>query len=267
MPIEIIPPSIKTKALAILLKYNSIQRNGATDDGTLSPLQDNLVVGNDKAQTFAQSKTPLFTPFDKYDPELSDAARAAAQISDEGAVYRQLGDNGLAPTFFSIVLGLAPELTSSKWVVGTRSLYAVASPADTDTTFQISGTLPHSTKHESAGYPTAPGSTAGESGVPVNPDTDLLARYVELISGTTGQPLVASDGQRVYGVAQVGASTPGTSVEIALKKRPHSQNPNVAGTTYAWEAAFQGAITLNVFYPFRQAMSELDDVAFRRVFR
>jgi hypothetical protein len=255
-----------------------MQTSGATDDGTQSPLVDNLVVSNERSQQFGQAKTPLFLPLDKYDPQLSEANRAANGISDEGAVYKQLGDNGVMPMFFAIINGIATGLTSSKWVVGTRVRYSyVVTPSIGDSFFMLNaanpGDLPHSARHEESGYPTDPIKLAGETGVPVDTgsDTDsLTAVHVELIRTTTGLPLTNLAGtSRVFGRSSAVGATPGNSVRINLFVHAIGANPTnpVDVSSYAWETGMPSPITLNVYHGYRQRLDQLDDVAFRRVFR
>jgi len=251
-----------------------MQKFGTTDespDPGPSNRTDNLIVSNERSQAYGQSKTPLHIPLDKYDPDLSDANRAANGITEEAAVYKQLGNNGLMPMFFSIVGGIASGLSTSKWLVGTRSRYNYShGMAGAATSFLLNdtGNLPHSTGPESAGYPVTVGSTPGVDGVPV--DSDLEATYVELIDATTGNPLVVlggpDTGKRVYGRTRVGVSISPNSVEIGLYFKNFSDDPKtVTGSVYSWEGG-QPSV-LNVFYGFRKSISGLDTSMFRRVFR
>lgn len=241
-PPIVVTAADRAAAIALLQRYNLMQRDGATDNSSAGV--DDLVVASARAQQCGQANTPLHLPLTKIDPNI-DTTQPKERI-----VYKQLGDNGLLSTFLVVAESLGRLLTT------TRSKYGVA-VAETNTfvTLSGSGLYPHST-------------TATEKGVPVS--GDQLARLVEIINPDTNQPMTvssgANSGQRIIGRARVGSSTSPNSVEVEFGSIPMGADPATATfSAYAWEAGKPSSV--NLHYGFRQRLDELDDAAFRRVFR
>lgn len=264
MPLpDIVHVDQKTRDLAVsaVLAYNDLQKAGATDenpDPGPSNRVDNFIVADERAQQFGQSFTPLFLPLDKLDPNLSEANRQEFGLTDRQAIYKQLGDNGLLPQFVAMIGLFVDKLITDKWTTTIRTKYNVAvTDGSTIITITDPGNLPHS-------------NASNVTGVPVN--LAYEANYVEIMDRTTGGPLLVQAGvhagERVYGRTRVGGSTSPNSVEIELVSRPLGTSPEETGTVtpYTWETGLAGN-AVNLFYGFRQSLDQLDDTAFRRVFR
>lgn len=264
-PVVLLDPKVKTLAVQAMLSYNDLQKVGATDDPAPAPAHrvDNVIVADQRSQQYSQADppVPLFLPLDKLDPRLSDAARAEFGITTQQAVFKQLGDNGLLPQFIANIQLFINKLITDKWLVGTRTSYGLTAPSTGASTYLlgITGQLPNS-------------SGPGITGVPVD-STPSVANYVEILDGATGLPFVVlggvDAGKRVYGLTTTGGTSP-DSVQISLVCRVIGTDPDPAFTvpppvSYVWEAGQPAAI--NLTYGFRQSLDQLDEVAFRRVFR
>lgn len=262
--VVLVTPEEKALAIQTLLDYNDLQKVGATEDNLVAPADrvDNLIVSEARAQQFGQASTPLFLPIDKLDPRLSPESRAEIGMTEQQAVFKQLSDNGVLPMFFSIIRRFIGKLTTDKWVCTTRVRWNYSAPSIGATEFLMMGLgpFPHS-------------SGPGVTGVPVESDPTGNATYVEIFNTSTNLPLVVlggpNAGQRVYGRtnANNGAVSP-TSVNIELVSKGNANgagDPAVLPNPYTWEAGQPSVI--NLFYGFRQSLNDLDDAAFRRIFR
>lgn len=237
--------ALKDAAIAGVIDYNDMQSNGAS--ATAPYAVDDVVVASPRSQQSGQSNTPLFLPYNKIDPTLDPAT--TDNMEPQQIVYKQLSDNGVLPIF----LALARMGTlNTKWILTTRSAYGVAIGTVSTFTYTNTGNLPAS-------------NGTSETGVPVS--GDLVAQRVEVIRVSTGLPVIVlagpQTGERVYGIVSGGSSP--DNIQIDLYSAPLGADPSVAGTPYTWEAG-NGA-SINIFYGFRQRLDQLDDTAFRRIFR
>ncbi len=239
----------KAVGQATLAAYKDMQKNGATDNPSYGA--DDVIVSDVHTQQCSQSTplTPLFLPVD------TDPTKTMDQ-----KIFEQLGDNAQLAIYMAIAKLLYPTggpgiTTDATRTTTTRAHYgSTTTMGATSITITDTGNLTHST-----------GPTV--SGVPV--DSVAEATYVEIMSAATGGPLAVNSGpntgQRIFGRTRVGGSTSPDSVEVELVSRPAGAAPGTSVSSYTWESG--QPTTLNLFYGFRQTLNQLDDTAFRRVFR
>ena len=152
---------------------------------------------------------------------------------------------------------VASKTTDAKAIVTNRK-YENATVAATNTFITLSdvGNLPHADAVDRTGVPIHDGADVG----------NYTSTYAEIIDPDTEGSLEVqaggNAGERIYGRMRAGSSTEPDSVEVEFLSVPKG-DPLGAGNAYAWEAG--QPTTIDIFYPFRERLDNLDENALRVV--